>query len=211
MKKALFILSFAIAIFSYSCKETKKDNTSKEKEVTTTEITYSIISDSTKVKFTAYKTTDKLPVGGTFKTINIKNAIPADTALEALNGVAFGIPVSSLFTNDATGTRDSKIKEFFFGVMRNTELISGTFKVDSDQCSLEIDMNGETSSIPLETIMNSETNYTFTGIMDLKKWNASDAIASLNNVCEVLHTGKDGVSKTWDEVAIKGEVLFAKN
>ncbi|MCR1026843.1 hypothetical protein H0I25_08435 [Cellulophaga sp. HaHa_2_95] len=210
MKKTLLILSFAISMFSYSCKEAKKETTSEETETVTTTEMYTIVSDSTKVSFTAYKTTDKLPVGGTFKAINIKNATPAATALEALNGLEFGIPVSSLFTNDPTGTRDPKITEFFFGAMKNTELISGTFKVDGEACSLEIEMNGETSSIPLETTMNSDTSYTFNGVMDLKNWNATDAVASLNKVCEALHTGKDGVSKTWDEVAIKGDVLFVK-
>jgi hypothetical protein len=65
------------------------------------------------VSFTAYKTTDKLAVGGTFKEITLTNT--TETALGALNGTKFSIPVSSLFTNDATGTRDPKIIKFFFG------------------------------------------------------------------------------------------------
>jgi hypothetical protein len=34
-------------------------------------------------------------------------------SLDALNGAQFSIPVS-LFTNDATGSRDPKILKFFF-------------------------------------------------------------------------------------------------
>ena len=36
--------------------------------------------------------------------------------------------------------------------------------------------------------------------------NALDALASLNKACYDLHTGSDGVSKTWEDVAIKASV-----
>ncbi len=213
MKKSILVLSLAIASLSYSCKEVKKDKINDE-VTTSSEMTsekFSIVNDSTKVSFTAYKTTDKLPVGGTFKSINITNAKSASTPLEVMKGLKFNIPISSLFTNDPTGTRDPKITEFFFGVMANPDLISGIFKVDGDKCSIDVTMNGETANIPLETEINSENKYTFTGVMDLKQWKATAALASLNKVCDVLHTGPDGVSKTWDEVAIKGEVTFKQN
>ena len=208
MKKTLLALSVAIIALSYSCKENKKEKI--EDEVTTSSEMFSLVKDSTKVSFTAYKTTEKKPVGGIFKDITFKKSNSGATPLAAINGTEFSIPVSSLFTNDATGTRDPKIIEFFFGVMKNTELISGIFKVDNDKCSLAITLNGETANIPLNTEMTSENHYTFTGVMDLKNWNASDAVASINKACELLHTGPDGISKTWDEVAIKGEVLFEK-
>jgi hypothetical protein len=38
--------------------------------------------------------------------------------------------------------------------------------------------------------------------MDVSNWNALEALASLNKVCEALHTGSDGVSKTWSEVTL---------
>jgi hypothetical protein len=50
-----------------------------------------------------------------FKEITLTNTTEGETALGALNGTKFSIPVSSLFTNDATGTRDPKIIKFFFG------------------------------------------------------------------------------------------------
>ncbi|MBU2997362.1 YceI family protein [Cellulophaga baltica] len=211
MKKTLLILSLAVATLSYSCKEEKKEKKAEEPAKMEHKSMYSLVSDSTKVSFVAYKTTEKLPVGGEFKSIKITELSEGETPLEVLNGSKFSIPVSSLFTNDATGTRDPKITEFFFGAMKDTELISGTFKVDGENASIDVTLNGETANIPLDVTSNSENIYTFSGVMDLKKWNASDAVASLNKVCEALHTGPDGVSKTWDEVAIKADVLFAKN
>ncbi len=208
MKKiALFTLSLLV-FASYNCKDAKKEKKQVEEMMKTEQ--YSLVTDSTKVSFTAYKTSEKLPVGGKFTKISISETSSGATALEALNGTKFSIPVSSLFTNDATGTRDPKIIEFFFGVMKNTELISGIFKAGADNtCSIDVTLNGETANIPL-THESSENTYTFKGVMNLENWKALDAVASINKACEALHTGKDGVSKTWSEVAIQAEVLLEK-
>jgi hypothetical protein len=40
--------------------------------------------------------------------------------------------------------------------------------------------------------------------MNLENWDAL-AVASIKT-CEALHTGKDGISKTWSEVAVHADV-----
>ena len=213
MKKVnLCALALLLAV-SLSCKEAKKGDGILEKEAEMAQSEkFSLVKDSTKVSFTAYKTTEKVPVGGQFTKINITKAGQGDSALKAMNGTEFSIPVSSLFTNDATGTRDPKILEFFFGVMENTELISGVFKVSGDsKCSIDVTLNGETKNIPLDYEMDGDDRFAFSGVMNLENWNALDAVSSINKACEVLHTGKDGVSKTWSEVAVKAVVLLQQN
>ncbi|WP_437373585.1 YceI family protein [Maribacter litoralis] len=211
MKKIALTFASALMIVFASCKDAKKGEDSKSVEATA-EVTemYSLVQDSTKVSFTAYKTTEKLPVGGKFQEINFSNTNSGATPLEALNGTEFSIPVSSLFTNDPTGTRDPKLLEFFFGVLKDTELISGVVKVEGDKSSMDVTLNGETQNIPLTYEMDGDNKITFNGVMELENWNALDAVASINKACEILHTGKDGVSKTWSEVAVKAEVLLAK-
>lgn len=199
----------ALIIASYNCKDVKKENKEEVKEVKTE--MYSLVQDSTKVSFTAYKTSEKKPVGGQFTKININESNTGPTALEALNGTSFSIPVSSLFTNDATGTRDPKIIEFFFNVMKNTSLITGIFKVEgNDKCSIAITLNGVTTEVPLSFKTTSENRYTFNGTIQLEEFDALGAVASINKACEALHTGPDGVSKTWSDVAIQAEVLLQK-
>lgn len=216
MKNLKLIALSIIMISAVSCKDSKKstEETTTDVEATTpqtTEGTYSVINDSTKVSFVAYKTTDKVAVGGTFKEITLTNTGEEKTALEALNGTKFNIPVSSLFTNDVTGTRDPKILKFFFGAMKNTTLIDGEFKVAADNtCSIDVTLNGKTANIPLKYTENSDTNASFDGVMNLENWDALAAVASINKACEALHTGKDGVSKTWSEVAVHADVLFNK-
>ncbi|WP_031444107.1 YceI family protein [Arenibacter algicola] len=210
MKKIAFACLSLLLITGISCKDAKKgqDGGAVELEAAPSE-KFSLVTDSTKVSFTAYKTTEKLPVGGKFTKINITNTTEGATAMEALNGTTFNIPVSSLFTNDATGTRDPKILEFFFGVMDNTELISGVFKVEGeDNCSIDVTLNGKTANIPLDHEMSGDNSYSFSGVMNLENWDALNAVASINKACEVLHTGKDGVSKTWSEVAVHADVLL---
>jgi len=211
MKKIALTFASALLIVFASCKDAKKGEESKSVEATakTTEM-FSLVKDSTKVSFTAYKTTEKLPVGGKFEKINFSKTNSGATALETLNGTEFSIPVSSLFTNDPTGTRDPKLLEFFFGALKDTELISGVVKVEGEKSSIDVTLNGETQKIPLEYEMDGDSKITFTGVMELENWNALDAVASINKACEILHTGKDGVSKTWSEVAVKAEVLLTK-
>ncbi len=213
MKTVRLAILGLVLLVSYNCKEAKKESEENAKEVMAdSSEKFNLVKDSTKVGFTAYKTSEKLPVGGKFMKIDITKSESGSTAMDAMNGTAFTIPVSSLFTNDATGIRDPKILEFFFGAMKNTTFISGIFKVSEDgKSSIDVTLNGVTENIPLESEKTSDTSYTFTGVMNLENWDALDAIASINKACEILHTGGDGVSKTWSEVAVQAEVLLQKS
>lgn len=213
MKTVKLAILGLVLLVSYHCKEAKKESEENATEVMAdSSEKFSLVKDSTKVGFTAYKTTEKLPVGGKFMKIDITKSESGSTAMDAMNGTAFSIPISSLFTNDGTGTRDPKIIEFFFGAMKNTSLISGIFKVSEDgKSSIDVTLNGVTENIPLEAEKISDTAYTFSGVMNLENWDALDAVASINKACEALHTGKDGISKTWSEVAVQAEVLLEKS
>ncbi|WP_396603201.1 YceI family protein [Algibacter sp. R77976] len=205
MKKISFLL-IALVISFTSCKDEKKES---KTEIDTTE-SFVVKPEGTTVKWTAYKTTEKLPVGGKFKILKFENKSGA-TPQEALNNLSFSIPVSSVFTNDATNTRDAKIINSFFGAMLDTEFLKGTIKYVNNAYVASITMNGETNNLPLDVTITEERRVKLTGTMNLKDWKALDALASLNKVCFDLHKGADGVSKTWDDVAIEVETYLRKN
>ena len=212
MKNIKLVALGFVLIAAFACNDSSKSDEIQTQETEIAETIFSLVKDSTKVKFTAYKTTEKLGVGGEFKTVNITNLSDGATALEALNGANFSIPVSSIFTNDATETRDEKIITFFFQAMNQSEFISGVFNVSPEnECTLDVTLNGKTASIPLTYTTNSETSLSFDGVMNLENWDALGAVASLNKACKALHTGADGVSKTWSEVAVHADVLLQKN
>ena len=208
--KKISILFLAMAVSLASCKNEKKDNATTETVVTKTAVQYVVKPEATSVKWTAYKTTEKKPVGGEFKVLRFDEKTGA-TPEEALNNLSFSIPVSSVFTNDATNTRDAKIKASFFGAMLDTELLTGTIKYADGAYSASITMNGVTADLPLEVKITEERRVVMTGVMDLKEWDALDALASLNKVCFDLHKGPDGVSKTWDDVAIEVNTFLREN
>lgn len=199
MKKTfLTILAISLFVSFISCKEKQK---TKAIEESSTEKFFVVEPTTTTINWVAYKTTDKAPVKGQFTKLNIESPIKGKTALEALNNLKFSIPVSSLFTKDTI--RDGKLKKFFFGVMDNTELISGTIHINNETSgSVDLEMNGVSQVLPI-TFFASDQMVTIDAIMDLDNWKAQNALISLNEVCKELHTGADGVTKTWSEVKIE--------
>ena len=122
MKRIAFLL-IACTISIIACKDEKKEDITTDQASEITE-NFVVKPEATTVKWTAYKTTDKKAVGGTFTTLNFETK-SGSSPEEALNGLDFSIPISSLFTNDETNTRDAKIKDAFFGAMLDTEFLKG--------------------------------------------------------------------------------------
>ena len=121
MKKlSRLVLVFIVGFQMTSCKSDKKE-TKKEEKVSTA--AYVLNDAKNLVEWTAYKTTEKIPVKGKFNKVNITSGGEGDNVKDAINNSEFSIPVSSIFTSDSS--RDYKIRKFFFGVMENTELLSG--------------------------------------------------------------------------------------
>lgn len=208
MMKRLMIMPFVLVFLLAACNNAGNNNTEKEtvEETNTEEVvqeeTLTLSPSETKLQFVAYKTTDKAPVKGVFQTLEFEERSGSDLS-ELLNGLEFSIPVSSLFTNDATGTRDPKIKEFFFGAMANTELLSGKILSENGAYSAEITMNDVTNKTPLKVELLDGNFLSATTTINLGDWDALEALASLNKVCFDLHKGSDGVSKTWEDVTVE--------
>ena len=95
--------------------------------------------------------------------------------------------------------------------MLDTDLIKGSIKYINNEVTASITMNGVTNDLPMDIVITDERRVVLTGTMNLKDWNALDALASLNKICFDLHKGPDGVSKTWDDVAIEVNTFLRKN
>lgn len=205
MKKSIFIsLLFFVAITIVSCKSDKKT----EKKKPTNSERYYIEPNNSKINWIAYKTTDKVPVKGEFTEFSIENSKEGTTVIEALNGVQFKIPVSSLSTKDTI--RDGKLKKSFFGSMINTSEITGTIHIDNDTSGkVTITMNGVSQDLPITYSIEGQM-ITIEAVMNLDNWKAQAAIEALNVVCKDLHTGADGISKTWNDVKIE-VITFVKH
>lgn len=206
MKRISLYLFVAVLSVTMSCQKNNTNENSEKQTQTeqkeTKEESLKLSPQKTELTWTAYKTTDKTPVNGTFKTLKFKEQTGENVA-DLFNNLEFSIPVSSLFTNDDTGTRDPKIKKSFFGEMVDPDVLTGKIMVDNEEYKVQINMNGETNTIPLKVEVSDSNEVTMTGTMELKDWKALDALSSLNEACFDLHKGGDGVSKTWEDVALE--------
>ena len=204
--KKIAVFAFAVAILTTSCKKDEKTETVTEPIPEVSGL--KIITDSTKVNWTAFKTTEKVAVGGSFRTIELKDTKTGETPEEVLEGAAFSIPISSLFTDNAD--RDSKLLKFFFGTLKNTELLAGTLNFREGKCYMTLTMNDVTKQIVTEYVYENNL-FTLTSTLNLVEFGGEKAVNAINEACLALHKGKDGVSKTWNLVDIKGSVLFENN
>lgn len=204
MKKitTLALLFFLAIQFSACKKEVKKEVKKESKVKTTTKKAFPFIlqNATNSINFVAYKTTEKIPVKGMFTKIKILKGGEGNSIKEALNGAEFKIPVSSIETKDAS--RNFKIQKFFFNVMENTLSFTGKVNlVDDKNGVVDFTMNGTTQKLPFEYSIVGNV-FSMKTIMNVNKWNAQNAIKSLNEACKELHKAADGVSKTWNDVAI---------
>ena len=201
MKKIiLFSLVLSFSMLTVACKkETKKVETSQ----------FSIEPNTVTVKWTGYKTTSKIAVNGEFKELQVSNVKEAPTAVEAMNGTEFSIPVSSIFSGDEE--RDGKLKELFFGVMDATVSISGILNLSDDGTgTINLSMNGISKEVPISYIVSGQL-VELVGTLDLlNDFKATSALESISKACFELHKGPDGVSKTWSEVTISAVAYLKK-
>jgi len=188
------LLSFAVI----SCKkEVKKQPTQ-----------FSVEQKTITIKWTGYKTTDKIAVNGKFKEIIVSNTKNSNSAIEALNGAEFEIPISSLDSDN--DERDGKLKQLFFGIMDATLSLTGTLHLNNDGTgNINLKMNDIQKEIPITFVVNAQL-VELEGTMNLDDWNAQPALASLAKACFEQHKGPDGVSKTWNEVTVGATIYLSK-
>ncbi|MCB0733123.1 MAG: YceI family protein [Flavobacteriales bacterium] len=214
--KRLFFTLLTASVLLTACQSDKTSDQSTESTETTDASQEGFVFQPafTDLTWTAFKTTARKEVNGTFKEMEIKPGSEAGHVTDILNGLTFSMKTSSVFSNDAG--RDAKLIANFFGTMTGTEYIKG--KVTS----VEGNDDGGTAKIAITlNEVEHEVSATYTRMgkvisletsLDMAHWNATTSIEALNKVCELLHTGDDGVSKLWPDVkvvvnsTVKGDV-----
>lgn len=164
------------------------------------------VPDSVTVEWTAYKTTDKLPVKGTFTTVNLDSYAEGSTVAAVLDGAEFSINAMEIATGDES--RDTKIKDSFFGLMNEPGVIKGEFVQSGDDWFVKLKMNGVTvEKLPAKVEITDNTAQIAASIQ-LVDFKALEVLEALNKACYDLHIGGDGISKTWEVVDIEASVSF---
>ncbi len=182
----LFVLTFSSSAFSETC-------------------TYSIKEGSEKLKWTGFKYTNKTPVSGTFKDITYNQNKNAASMAELLESITFTINTDSIDSGNAA--RDTTLKKTVLGYLKNPGVISGEVKSATQlDMKMELMMNEKTPvSMKLET---EDGRMTATGSLDLMNHGLKKSYDSVHIACKGLHTGDDGVSKTWSTVDLMLEADY---
>ncbi len=172
---------------------------------------FTLEKDSLGVSWTAYKTTQKAAVPGVFRTLEIKGRTESKTLKKLMEGITAQVDLGSADTKNPE--RDKTLHERFFALLKPS-IVTGKFKNISEidgKADLVLNFNGRKNSVPV-TYKYDEQNgeITATGSMDILKFKAEKAFNSLHEACAQLHTGSDGVSKTWSEVSIELKARITK-
>ncbi len=170
---------------------------------------YSFNDQVFELNWTAYKTNAKVAVGGTFNEVTF-TAGEAESASEAIESIEFVINTGSVESNNED--RNAKIAEHFFGTINAPEITGNVKSYDAENQKAVVVISMAGISMDVEGTMTMEENdFTFDAVIDVASWNGMAGITALNTVCKDLHTGEDGVSKLWSEVAINFHGSLNKN
>ncbi|HBH07491.1 MAG TPA: hypothetical protein DDX92_12910 [Flavobacteriales bacterium] len=217
--KIKYILPATALFFLSSCgsnNSAQKDEPgTQEQEILDENCTYSFNPEATEIRWTAYKTTDKIAVTGVFDEFIIDGVkASANNPAGLFKSAKFDIKTYTV--NSGNAERDPKLVEFFFKQMDTPESISGKVLNMSDPVNgkgtaeLEVTMNNIAQKVMTEYTLSNDTIHLFTEI-DMATWNAIHAANKLNEVCKVLHTGADGVSKLWPTVRMEIKSALKKD
>ena len=151
----------------------------KQKEIIKTK-KQSIVQST--LTWTAYKTTEKIAVSGTFSDIQLNNLKPNTSILDALEGASFKISVDKLSSGNPE--RDEKILKYFFGNLKFSNEITGflgKFDLNNQTMEVALTLNDLTKPVVL-TYLLSENQLQLKGKIQLADFSALDALKQLNIV-----------------------------
>jgi hypothetical protein len=213
-RKIQFMTTLVVFTLFVACdsQPSSKTNDSKTEKADETSCIYSIVEDSTAVNWTAFKTNDRIGVGGHFDEIKVWIPDNAKSPKEVLISTSFDIITASV--NSGNDERDPKLVKYFFSTLADGHIIKGQIvsadgKDNAGEGTVKLFFNGITKKIPYTYQIKENKIYLKTGI-NLDEWDGSAAVKSLNTECYDLHTGKDGESKLWPDVEIEVVALLKK-
>lgn len=212
-RKIFLLLAIITAISFSSCgNEHAEGNAVIESAGSTCFYSFKAENTAT-VKWTAFKTTAKVGVGGQFDETIVTAGEKSTKMTEVLETIKFTIKTAS--TNTTNEGRDKKIIDAFFGTMITTDLIIGQIKSaegdnEKGTCIALVTLNDVESDVNLNYVVTDNV-VTLTGEMDINNWNGQAALTALNEVCSEKHKGEDGESMTWPTVELNIEAVMTKN
>jgi polyisoprenoid-binding protein YceI len=152
---------------------------------------------TSKVTWKAFKTYEKIGVGGTFDTSRMvsKTSSSVDTLLSGST-----IAIETLSVNSGNPGRDATLGKAFFKAQNVESIHAKIQSAKEGKAMVEITMNGINRVIPMTYAVSGNT-VTGKGVIDLADFGMLESLSSINKACFDLHAGK-----TWQDVEIGFEI-----
>ena len=161
------------------------------------------LSENPTIKFTGYKFTEKLGVSGNFKKIEWKVSKSAKSLSELIKGAKVRIDTHSIDAGNEA--RNMNITEGLFKHWGDRYIEVEFKEVDEKNQTIkaEMEVGSQDEDVYFQYYKNKSGDYVFTGSIDLLQMGFSKAYYALAEICGDMHTGKDGVKKSWPVVDIE--------
>ena len=203
-----FVPLILLGTLLFSCNNNPKPTQEvKEEEMVKEKVcSYSYDHATTNVHFMAYKLKNKAEVHGDFDSIVVgSTAQSASSIKELLESMTFEIFVAGVNTKDAA--RDEKIKKFFFGVMNNTAILSGSITAvngtnEKGTVTAQLKMNDQENAVNFDYTMEEGNVLKLKSSINILDWQGDEALKSLHEKCKERHTDPDGTAKIWEDVGL---------
>lgn len=165
-------------------------------------ISFNLFAATPSLKFTGYKFTEKAGVSGTFKKIEWKYNQKASSFDEKLKGA--NVKIDSYSVDAGNSARNTNITNALFKNWGDRYILGEVKSINfkSQNVIIAMSVGDNKFEVPFK-ISQTKKSLTLKGRLDLLKLGFAKAFGVLSKTCAGLHTGKDGVSKTWSEVDIE--------
>jgi len=214
MKKLFLPFTLVAASILSSCGGEQQEQAISKEESTEQTCFYSFNENNeTTVKWTAFKTNEKIGVGGQFNEVYIMGGERSTKIEDVLKTIKFNIKTAS--TNTGNEERDQKIINSFFGTMITSDIILGQIKSaegdnNTGNCVAFLTLNNVEKEVVLSYVLEDNI-IKLTGEIDINNWDGQAALTALNEVCSDLHKGEDGESITWPNVELNIQSALKKD
>ncbi|MCD6258073.1 MAG: YceI family protein [Helicobacteraceae bacterium] len=150
-------------------------------------------SQDIKVGWTAFKTYEKIGVGGSFDKVALTSS-SASSLTKALEGTSVEIDTASVNSNHKD--RDATLVKSFFEVQNTSSIKAKILSVSEKKLDVLIEMNGVKRTIPFK-YTKTQGELKAEGVIDLNDFHMLLALGAINKACYDLHAGK-----TWQDVSL---------
>ena len=174
--------------------------------------TYGVSAGDVKVEWTAFKTTAKAPVKGTFNQMTLEGATSAKSLKDLAKGLSMTIDGTSVESNNPG--RNVTLAQFFFQKFAPaSEIKASVVSLEGDETkgtlNIKVTLNGVSQTLPFAYTVEAGVLQA-KATMSMSAFTLQAAFKSLHNACASLHTGSDGVARTWDDVELALSSKFTK-